>query len=145
MHIPLPMQNTQVISIWTQLTRELCIRTQFVRVLYIRIQASRSICVQIQLAMAPAYRTKHGRVFFFWMQPYQGIFLLDTAVSGYFPTGCSSTRAISDWTCPDDVCHGTTVTLAVKAQNITANTRVAFANTQWVPGIMTQSSSILYI
>jgi len=36
-------------------------------------------------------------------------------------------------------------TLAVKAQNIPVNTRVAFANMQRVPGIVTQSSSILYI
>jgi len=35
--------------------------------------------------------------------------------------------------------------LAVKAWNIAANTLVAFTNTQRVPGIVTQSSSILYI
>ena len=46
---------------------------------------------------------------------------------------------------PDDACHSTTFALAVKARNIAANTRVAFANTQRVPGIVTQSSSILYI
>jgi len=46
---------------------------------------------------------------------------------------------------PDDACDGNTFTLAVKAQNIVANTWVAFANTQPVPGIVTQSSSILYI
>ena len=38
-----------------------------------------------------------------------------------------------------------TVTLAVKVPNIAANTQVAFANTQRVPDIVTQSSSILYI
>ena len=75
----------------------------------------------------------------------QGIFLLDAAVSGYFPSGRSRVRVFSYWTRPDDTCHGSMVMLAVKAQNITANTRVAFANTQWVPGIVTQSSSILYI
>ena len=89
---------------------------------------------------------------FFLDAPCQGIFLLDAAVSGHFPSGRSRVRAFSFWTqpCqgkwhPDDTCHGTTVTLAVKAQNITANTCVAFANTQRVPGIVTQSSSILYI
>jgi len=82
----------------------------------------------------------------------QGIFLLDTAVSGHFPSGVSRVRAFSFWTqpCqgkwhPDNTCHGTVVRLAVKAQNIAANTRVAFTNTQWVPGMVTQSSSILYI
>jgi len=75
----------------------------------------------------------HSRVraFSFWTQPCQGIFLLDAAVSGQWH--------------PDDACHGTVVTLAVKARNIAANTRVAFTNTQRVPGIVTQSSSILYI
>jgi len=76
---------------------------------------------------------------------WQGIFLLDAAVSGHFPSGCSRVRAFSYWTRPDDACHGSTFTLAVKARNITANTQVAFANTQQVPGIVTQSSSILYI
>jgi len=82
----------------------------------------------------------------------QGIFLLDAAVSGYFPSGRSCVRAFSFWTqlCqgkwrPDDTCHGTTVMLAVKAQNIAANTFVAFTNTQRVSGIVTLSSSILYI
>jgi len=102
----------------------------------------------------------------------QGIFLLDAAVSGHFlldvavsghfpsgrsrvrafPTGRSCVRAFSFWTqpCqgkwrPDDACSGTVVTLAVKAQNIAANTLVAFANTQRVPGIVTQYSSIRYI
>jgi len=82
----------------------------------------------------------------------QGIFLLDAAVSGHFPSGRSHVRAFSFWTqlCQgkwhlDDVCHGTVVTLAVKARNIATNTRVAFTNTQRVPGIVTQSSSILYI
>jgi len=82
----------------------------------------------------------------------QGIFLLDAAMSGHFPSGRSRVRAFSFWTQPcqgkwhlDDACHGTVVTLAVKARNIAANTRVAFTNTQRVPGIVTQSSSILYI
>jgi len=61
----------------------------------------------------------------------QGIFLLDAAVSGHFPSGRSRVRAV--------------VKLAVKARNIASNTRVAFTNTQRVPGIVTQSSSILYI
>jgi len=59
----------------------------------------------------------------------QGIFLLDAAVLGHFPSGRSCVRAFSYWTHPDDECHGSTVTLAVKARNITGNTRVAFANT----------------
>jgi len=82
----------------------------------------------------------------------QGIFVLDAAVSGHFPSGRSHVRAFSFWTQPcqgkwhlDDAGHGTVVTLAVKERNITANTRVAFTNTQRVPGIVTQSSSILYI
>jgi len=71
------------------------------------------------------------------------------SVSGYFPSGHSHVRAFSFWTqlCqgkwhPDDACHGTTVTLSVKARNTVANTLVVFANTQRVPGIVTQSSSI---
>ena len=82
----------------------------------------------------------------------QGIFLLDAAVSGYFPSGRSRVKEFSFWTqpCqgkwhPDNMCHGTVVTLAVKARNIAANTRVTFTNTQRVAGIVTQSSSILYI
>jgi len=73
-------------------------------------------------------------------------------MSGHFPSGRSRVRAFSFWMqpCqgkwhPDNACHGTVVTLAVKARNITANTRVAFTNTQRIPGIVTQSSSILYI
>jgi len=46
---------------------------------------------------------------------------------------------------PDDTCHGTVVVLAVKARNLLANTRIAFTNTQRVSGVVTQSSSILYI
>jgi len=81
-----------------------------------------------------------------------GHFPSGRTVSGYFPSGHSRVRAFSFWTQPcqgkwhlDDACHGTVVTLAVKARNIAANTRVAFTNTQRVPGIVTQSSSILYI
>jgi len=108
-------------------------------------QIATAPCVRTQIATASAYRTERGRVFSFWTQPCQGIFLLDSAVSGHFPAGRSRVRAFSYWTRPDDACHGTTFTLAVKARNIAANTRVAFANTQRVPGIVTQSSSILYI
>ena len=82
------------------------------------------------------------------------------SVSGHFPSGRSRVRAFSFWTqtcqsifllgalpCqgkwrPDDACHGTTVTQSVKVRNIVANTLVAFANTQRVPGIVSQSSSI---
>jgi len=59
----------------------------------------------------------------------QGIFLLDAAVSGHFPSGPSRVRAFSYWMRPDDVCHGSTVTLAVKAWNVAGNTQVTFANT----------------
>ena len=79
----------------------------------------------------------------------QGIFLLDAAMSGHFHSGRSRVREFSFWAqpCqgkwhPDDACHGITVTLSVKVRNIVANTLVAFENTQWVPGIVTQSSSI---
>jgi len=99
-----------------------------------------------------AYRTEHVRVFSFWTHPCQGIFLLDPSVSGHFPSGHSRVRAFSFWRqpcqgkwCPDDVFHGTVVMLAVKARNIAANTLVTFTNTQQVPGIVTQFSSILYI
>jgi len=119
-------------------------------------------CIRTQYAMAIAYRTERGRAFSFWThavrafsfwtQPCQGIFLLNAGMSGHFPSGRSCVRVFSFWTQPcqgkwllDDACHGTVVTLAVKARNITANTRIAFTNTQWVPGIVTQSSSILYI
>jgi len=81
-----------------------------------------------------------------------GHFPSGRSVSGHFPSGRSRVRAFSFWAqlCQgifllDASCHGSTVTLAVKARNVAANTRVAFANTQRVPGIVTQSSSILYI
>jgi len=70
-------------------------------------------------------------------------------MSGHFPSGRSRVRAFFCWMLPcqgkwhlDNACHGTAVTLAVKVRNIAANTLVAFANTQRVPGIVTQSSSI---
>ena len=75
-----------------------------------------------------------------------GHFPSGRTVSGHFPSGRSRVRVFPYWTCPDDACHGTTVTLAVKVQNIAANTtRIVFATMQWVPDIVTQSSSILYI
>jgi len=145
-----------------------------------RTQFTMAPCVWMQLATASAYWTERVRAFSFWTQPCQGIFLLDAAVSGHFPSGRSCVRAFSFWTqscqgiflldaavsghfpsgrsrvrafsfwtlpCEgkwrlDNACHGTAVTLAVKARNIAANTLVAFANTQRVPGIVTQSSSI---
>jgi len=94
-----------------------------------RMQIATVPCVRRQIATASAYRTERGRAFSFWTQPCQGIFLLDAAVSGHFSSGRSCVRAFSYWTRPDDACHGTTFTLAVKARNIAANTRVAFANT----------------
>jgi len=120
-------------------------RMQIATAPYIPTQIAVAPGVQTQIAMASAYRTEYGRVFSFWTQPCQGIFLLDAAMSVHFPSGRSRVRAFSYWTRPDDACQGTTFTLAVKARNIAANTRVVFANTQWVPGIVTQSSSILYI
>jgi len=75
-----------------------------------------------------------------------GHFPSGRTVSGHFPSGSSLVRAFPYWTSQNDARHGTMVTLAVKVQNIAANTtEIAFANTQWVPGIVTQSSSILYI
>jgi len=109
------------------------------------MQITKAPCVRTQLATASAYWTECGRAFSFWTQLCQGNFLLGAALSGHFPSGRSRVRAFSNWTRPGDACHGTTVTLAVKAQNIAANTRFAFANTQRVLGIVTQSSSILYI
>ena len=155
-------------------------RTQFAMALCIRTQLATAVCVRTELPTASAYRTEHVRAFSFWTQPCQGIFLLDAAMSGYFPSGRSRVRAFSSWTQPcqgiflldaavsghfpsgrsrvrafsfwtlpcqgkwrlDDACYGTAFTLAVKARNIAANTLVSFANTQWVPGIVTQSSSI---
>jgi len=76
----------------------------------------------------PSVRSR-VKAFSFWTQLCQGIFLLDAAVSGHFPSGCSCVWAFSYWTRPDDACHGSTVTLAVKVRNVAANTRVAFANT----------------
>ena len=120
-------------------------RTQIATAPYVRTQITTAPYTRTQIAMASAYQTEHGRAVSFWTQLYQGIFLLDVAVSGYFPSERSRVRAFSYWTRPDHACHGTTFTLAVKVQNIAANTRVAFANTQQVPDIVTQSSSILYI
>ena len=68
------------------------------------------------------------RAFSFWTQPCQGIFLLDAAVSGQIASG----RHMS-WHHGHAVCQGT---------EIVANTLVTFANTQRLPGIVTQSSSI---
>jgi len=124
---------------WTQFAMASCIRTQ----------VATAPCVRTQLATASAYRTERVRAFSFWTQPCQGIFLLDAAMSGHFPSGRSRVRAFSFWTLPcqgkwrlDDTCYGTAATLAVKARNIAANILVAFANMQRVPGIVTQSSSI---
>jgi len=129
--------------------RASCVQTQHAMVPCIRTLYTRAPCVWMQPAIASAYRTERIRAFSFWTQPCQGIFLLDTAMSGHFPSGRSRVRAFFFWAqlCqgkwrPDDTCHGTTVTLSAKARNIVANTLVAFANMQRVPGIVTQSSSI---
>jgi len=57
-----------------------------------------ALCIRTQLATASPYRTEHVRAFSFWMQPCQGIFLLDAAVSGHFPSGHSCVRVFSFWT-----------------------------------------------
>jgi len=93
-----------------------------------RMQIAMAPYIWMQIATASSYQTKCGRAFSFWTQPCQGIFLLNTVVSGHFPSGRSRVRVFSYWTRPDDVCHGSTVTLAVKALNVAANTRVTFAN-----------------
>jgi len=63
-----------------------------------RTQFAMAVCIRTQLAMASAYRTERVRAFSFWMQPCQGIFLLDAAVSGHFPSGCCRVRANGVWT-----------------------------------------------
>ena len=60
-------------------------------------------CVRMQLATISAYRTKRVRAFSFWTQPCQGIFLLNAAMSGHFPSGRSRVRAFSFWT---QLCQG---------------------------------------
>ena len=78
-----------------------------------RTQITTAPCVRTQIATASAYQTEHGRAFSFWThcvrafsfwtQPCQGIFLLNAAVSGHFPSGRSRVRAFSFWTQP---CQG---------------------------------------
>jgi len=93
----------------------------------------------LDAAMSGHFPSGHSRVraFSFRTQPCQSIFLLGAAMSGQMASG----RHVS-WHHGHTVCQGTTFTLSAKAQNIVANTLVAFTNTQWVPGIVTQSSSI---
>jgi len=78
-------------------------RTQFAMAPCIQTQLATALCVRTQLATAYAYRTERVRAFSFWTQPCQGIFLLDAAVSGHFPSGRSHVRAFSFWTQP---CQG---------------------------------------
>jgi len=66
----------------------------------IRTLYARMPCVQTLLAMASVYRTERVRAFSYWTQPCQGIFLLDAAMSGHFPSGHSRVRAFSFWTQP---------------------------------------------
>jgi len=91
---------------WTQIATARCVRTQIATAPCVRMQIATAPCVRMQIATAPcvrtqiamasAYRTERGRAFSFWIQPYQGIFLLDTAVSGHFPTGrVRMTRAMA--------------------------------------------------
>jgi len=78
-----------------------------------RMQIATAPYVRTQIATASAYRTEHGRAFSFWTHcvrafsfwtlPCQGIFLLDPAVSGYFPSGPSRVRIFSFWT---QLCQG---------------------------------------
>jgi len=63
-----------------------------------RTQFAMALCIRTQLAMASAYRTERVRAFSFWTQPCQGIFLLDAAVSGHFPSGRCRVRANGVWT-----------------------------------------------
>ena len=72
-------------------------RTQFAMALCIWMQLATVPCVQTQLATASAYQTEHVRAFSFWTQPCQGIFLMDAAVSGHFPSGRSRVRANGIW------------------------------------------------
>ena len=65
-----------------------------------RTQFAMAPCIRTQLATASAYRTERVRAFSFWTQPCQGIFLLDAAVSGHFPSGRSCIRANGIWTTP---------------------------------------------
>jgi len=67
--------------------------TQFAMAPCIRIQLATAPCIRTQLATASAYWTERVRAFSFWTQPCQGIFLLDAAVSGHFPSGRSRVRA----------------------------------------------------
>jgi len=66
----------------------------------IRTPYARAPCVRTQLAMASAYRAQRVRAFSFWTQPCQGIFLLDAAVSGHFPSGRSRVRTFCFWMQP---------------------------------------------
>ena len=70
-------------------------RTQHAVAPCIRTPYTRAPCVRTQLAMASAYQTERVRAFSFWTQLCQGIFLLDAAVSGHFPSGRSRVRANS--------------------------------------------------
>ena len=172
-HFPSGRSHVRVFSFWTHGVRAFSFWMHGVRAFFFWTQPCQDIFL-LDAAVSGHFPFGHSciRAFSFWTQPCQGIFLLDTwcqgiflldarcqgiflldaAVSGHFPSGRSRVRAFSFWTqsCqgkwyPDNACYGTMVMLAVKVQNIAANTHVVFTNTQWVPGIVTQSSSILYI
>ena len=61
-----------------------------------RTQIATAPCVRMQIDTASAYRTERGRASSFWTQPCHGIFLLDAAVSGHFPTGRVRTMRVMD-------------------------------------------------
>jgi len=71
---------------------------QFAMAPYIGTQLTTAPCIQTQLATASAYRTERLRAFSFWTQPCWGIFLLDAAMSGHFPSGRCRVRANGIWT-----------------------------------------------
>ena len=72
-------------------------RTQFTMAPCIWTQLATVPCVRTQLATASAYWTERVRAFSFWTQLCQGIFLLDTAVSGHFPSGRCRIGANGIW------------------------------------------------
>jgi len=88
-----------------------------------RTQIATAPCVRTQIAMASAYRTARGRAFSFWTQPCQGIFLLDAAVSGHFPSGRSRVRAFSYWTQP---CQGIFLLDAAVSGQMASGRRVSW-------------------
>jgi len=84
--------------IWTQLATAPCIWTQLATAPCIWTQLATAPCIRMQLTTVSAYQTERVRAFSFWTQPCQGIFLLDAAVSGHFPSERCRVRANGVWT-----------------------------------------------